>query len=86
MAVIPPHERKHLWERHAEESPAPPTIAQAGDYHEFPRTLHHAGGHTRTVQNEEEKASALKHGWHLSPDDAVPALPQDDTHKKKDRK
>ncbi len=80
--TIQPHARKHLWERHPEETPAAPTVAQAGEYQEFPRTLHKAEGATLTVHDEDEKKAALKKGWKLTPDDIDPALPQDE-HKRK---
>lgn len=81
MAVIPIHERKHLWERHPDEVPTPSLLAQVGGDGEFPRTMH-KGGETRTVTTGAEKAAALADGWFLTPDEeqAVPALTQDGTN------
>ncbi len=81
MAVIPPHARKHLWERHEDETPDRPKSPAPGG--EYPRTLH-KGGDTRTVHDDDAKKAALKAGWHLAPDDekVASALPQDDEQKK----
>lgn len=38
----------------------------------FPWTLHKAGGLTKTVQNEAEKADALRDGWQIVPPDQQP--------------
>ena len=36
-------------------------------YQEYPRTVHKPGGRTLTVQDDQQKAVALKGGWMLLP-------------------